>query len=118
MTYAQDLKTRICAEAASPSPVRAVIYARVSTDNESQKDSCSNQIYIAKKYLEKHPNIKLLHIFTDDGISGKNDYNRPAYSFAPRFLAYRRGCDRLPWAVYSRSKQAEQPQPTTKLFSS
>ena len=80
MTYAQDLKTRICAEAASPSPVRAVIYARVSTDNESQKDSCSNQIYIAKKYLEKHPNIKLLHIFTDDGISGKNDYNRPAYS--------------------------------------
>ena len=38
MTYAQDLKTRICAEAASPSPVRAVIYARVSTDNESQKD--------------------------------------------------------------------------------
>ena len=80
MTYAQDLKTRICAEAASPSPVRAVVYARVSTDNESQKDSCSNQIYIAKKYLEKHPNIKLLHIFTDDGISGKNDYNRPAYS--------------------------------------
>ena len=80
MTYAQDLKSRICANEASPAPVRAVVYARVSTDNESQKDSCANQIYLAERYLEKHPNIKLLHIFTDDGISGKNDYNRPAYS--------------------------------------
>lgn len=80
MTYAQDLKSRICANEASPAPVRAVVYARVSTDNESQKDSCANQIYLAERYLEKHPNIKLLRIFTDDGISGKNDYNRPAYS--------------------------------------
>ena len=79
MTYAQKLKTRIFAEGFSSSPVRAVIYARVSTDNESQKESCANQIFLAERFLSQHPNIQLVDTFTDDGLSGKNDYNRPAY---------------------------------------
>lgn len=80
MTYAQDIKDRLYAETPSPVPIRAVIYARVSTDNDSQKDSCANQILLAEKFLDQHPNIQLVRIFCDDGISGKNDYNRPEYS--------------------------------------
>ena len=61
-------------------PIRAVIYARVSTDNESQKDSCTNQVELAKAYIAQYPNIQLVAIFVDDGISGKNDFTRPRYS--------------------------------------
>jgi len=60
--------------------VRAGVYARVSTDNDSQKDSCSNQVALAKSYIETHPNIALISVYVDDGISGKSDYNRPDYN--------------------------------------
>ncbi len=60
--------------------VKAVIYARVSTDNESQKDSCANQVELAQNFVKGHPSIKLTGIFIDDGISGKNDFTRPEYN--------------------------------------
>lgn len=64
----------------SSDPLRAAIYARVSTDNEGQKESCFNQVEMAKHYISNHPNIKLIGTYIDDGISGKNDFTRPQYN--------------------------------------
>lgn len=59
--------------------VRAVFYGRVSTDNETQKDSCENQLFMAETFLRKHPNITLVEKFVDDGISGKNAVSRKRF---------------------------------------
>ena len=78
MSYAEELKQKL--QIGSTNPVRAVIYARVSTDNEGQKESCSNQVMLAKGYIADHPNIHLVATYIDDGISGKNDFTRPQYN--------------------------------------
>ncbi len=78
MNYANILKQKLnidCSE-----PLNAVIYARVSTDNEGQKESCANQVELALNYISKHPNINLIGTYIDDGISGKNDFTRPQYN--------------------------------------
>lgn len=77
MSYAQDIKNKLNTN--SKEPIRAVIYARVSTDNEGQKESCANQVDLAQTYISKHPNITLIGTYIDDGISGKNDFSRPQY---------------------------------------
>lgn len=79
MSYAEEIKNRIFGDVTAR-PVRAAIYARVSTDNESQKESCANQVEMAKNYISAHKNITLAGIYIDDGISGKSDYNRPEYN--------------------------------------
>ena len=79
MNYAEEIKNKIYAEE-SANPVKAVIYARVSTDNDSQKDSCDNQVAMAKNFIENHKNLSLIGTYFDDDISGKNDYNRPDYN--------------------------------------
>ncbi len=79
MSYADEIKNRIFGDVTAR-PVRAAIYARVSTDNESQKESCANQVEMAKNYISAHKNITLADIYIDDGISGKSDYNRPEYN--------------------------------------
>ncbi len=78
MNYAEELKQKL--QPGRNEPIRAVIYARVSTDNEGQKESCSNQVMLAKGYLADHPNIHLIDTYIDDGISGKNDFTRPQYN--------------------------------------
>ncbi|MDO4285505.1 MAG: recombinase family protein [Eubacteriales bacterium] len=78
MSYAEELKQKL--QIGSTDIVRAVIYARVSTDNEGQKESCSNQVALAKAYIADHPNIRLITTYIDDGISGKNDFTRPQYN--------------------------------------
>ena len=35
-------------------PLFAVVYARTSTLHDEQKDSCDNQVAMAKMYLEKN----------------------------------------------------------------
>lgn len=78
MSYAEKIREKLnpgCME-----EVRAVIYARVSTDNDSQKDSCANQITLAENYISRHQNVSLVGTFVDDGISGKNDFTRPQYN--------------------------------------
>ena len=77
MNYAQLLKEKLNTNRSDP--IRAVIYARVSTDNEGQKESCANQVDLALSYISNHPNIQLIGTFVDDGISGKNDFSRPQY---------------------------------------
>lgn len=79
MNYAEELKKKIYGEETPENAVDAAIYARVSTTNLGQRESCNNQVAYAMDYISKHPNIKLQKIFIDDGISGKNEDNRPEY---------------------------------------
>lgn len=78
MTIAETIKARL--SPGCTDTVRAAIYARVSTDNEGQKESCSNQVALANSYIADHPNIHILGTYIDDGISGKNDFTRPQYN--------------------------------------
>lgn len=56
----------------------AVEYARVSTKNEEQAESCDNQIKLCEEYVKNHPEIVVTGQYVDDGISGKSDV-RPYY---------------------------------------
>ena len=78
MSYADEIRHKLYVETAEP--IRVVIYARVSTDNEGQKESCANQVELAHNYIAKHPNIELIGTYVDDGISAKNDFTRPEYN--------------------------------------
>jgi DNA invertase Pin-like site-specific DNA recombinase len=78
LNYAEEIRLKLNTN--SSDPINAVIYARVSTDNEGQKESCANQVDLAKNYIANHPNINLVNIYVDDGISGKNDFTRPQYN--------------------------------------
>ena len=78
MSYAEDIRQQLNND--NSAPIFAVIYAQVSTDNEGQKDSCSNQVALAKTYVSNHSNIQVVGTYVDDGISGKNDFTRPQYN--------------------------------------
>ncbi|MBO5628329.1 MAG: recombinase family protein [Aeriscardovia sp.] len=78
MGNSEEIRKKIHGKICPENTVYAAIYARVSTTNIGQKDSCDNQVAIAMNYIEQHPNISLRQVFVDDGISGKND-NRPEY---------------------------------------
>ena len=80
MTYADEIRNKIYGEQCEENTVTAAIYARVSTNKLEQQESCDNQVKYAMDYIYKHPNIKLVKIFIDEGISGKNDDNRPEYN--------------------------------------
>lgn len=73
---AQSIKIRM----ESGEKVIALNYARTSTDNDEQKDSCDNQVAMCKIYLKRYPNIKLAEKpYVDQGISGKSDIGRGAF---------------------------------------
>lgn len=55
-----------------------VEYARVSTANEGQKESCANQIRLCDDYAKKHPELRVVERYVDDALTGGND-NRPEY---------------------------------------
>jgi DNA invertase Pin-like site-specific DNA recombinase len=78
LNYAEEIRKKL--DTNSIETINAVIYARVSTDNDGQKDSCSNQVALAESYIASHPNICLIGTYVDDGISGKNDFTRPQYN--------------------------------------
>ena len=79
--YAERIKTlALSRNLLKGEKIRACIYARVSTDKEGQAESCQNQVAMARKVLSDYPNIELVQIFVDDGISGKSDFNRPEYN--------------------------------------
>ncbi len=59
--------------------VKAVFYGRASTDLDSQKDTCDNQLLLARNFVKKHPNINVIAELVDDGISGKNAVGRPDF---------------------------------------
>ena len=78
MNFANEIRHRLYTD--SSEAIRVVIYARVSTDNEGQKESCANQVELANNFIAKHPNIVVIGTYVDDGISAKNDFTRPAYN--------------------------------------
>jgi predicted site-specific integrase-resolvase len=53
MNYAEEIKKRI--NDTNTESVKAVIYVRVSTDTDGQKESCANQVDLAKKVYRKPP---------------------------------------------------------------
>ena len=55
-----------------------VEYARVSTSNEGQKESCANQIKLCDAYVKEHPELRVVERYVDDALTGGND-NRPEY---------------------------------------
>lgn len=59
--------------------VSGVFYGRVSTELDSQKDSCENQLMLAHSFVKRHPNVNITEELVDDGISGKNAIERPAF---------------------------------------
>ena len=46
MSLANDLREKLNTNTGT---IRAAIYARVSTDNDGQKESCANQVELAMK---------------------------------------------------------------------
>ncbi len=80
MSFALDLKDIIYSDE-SLSNITSAVYARVSTRNEGQKDSCDNQVRTAQEFVSDHINLSLSekNIFVDDGISGKSVTHRPGY---------------------------------------
>ncbi len=83
VAYAEEIKRKLNTGVGI---INAVIYARVSTDNDAQKESCENQVTLALNFIKQHPNVRLKGTFIDDGISGKNDFNRPKYNEMLRAL--------------------------------
>ena len=60
---------------------RVVVYCRVSTDHEDQKNSLENQRLYFEEYVKQHKDWKLVEIYADEGISGTSlkkraDFNR------------------------------------------
>lgn len=86
-SYAQSIKNRAFLDHETSDPVRAVIYARVSTDKKTQEESCANQVFLARERLKSMPNVVILDTFIDDGISAKNDFNRPEYMRMLSFIS-------------------------------
>ncbi|WP_026495415.1 recombinase family protein [Butyrivibrio sp. WCD3002] len=84
MSYASEIHRKInnCED-----PLNAVIYARVSTENDSQKESCGHQVALAEAFLSKHPNIRLLETYVDDGITAVLANNRPQYKLMRQRIA-------------------------------
>ena len=79
--YAERIKEiALARNSLSCERICACIYARVSTDKEGQAESCQNQVDMAKRAISEYPNIELVEVFVDDGISGKSDFNRPEYN--------------------------------------
>lgn len=60
---------------------KVVVYCRVSTDHEDQKNSLENQRLFFEDYVEKEKNWDLVGIYADEGISGtslkrRNQFNK------------------------------------------
>ena len=91
MNLANSIKEKIFGDATITAPIRAAVYARVSTRNEGQKDSCDNQVKTASDFASDHKNISLsqANIFVDNGISGKSVTNRPEYQNLMRCVEVR-----------------------------
>ena len=65
---------------AEPAAYKAVGYCRLSREHNKQSvsDSIENQRKLIRSYVDKHPNIKLISEFADDGYTGTN-YDRPGF---------------------------------------
>lgn len=60
-------------------PLKVCFYARVSTLNEFQQSSITNQIDYFKNYINSNPNWQFISGYIDEGISGKSVQNREKF---------------------------------------
>lgn len=59
--------------------LRVTYYARVSTDNDSQNSSITNQVDFFHKYISNINNWILVNGYVDEGISGKDAKKRDSF---------------------------------------
>ena len=59
--------------------LRVAAYCRVSTDQEEQQTSIENQIAYYEDFIHSNPEWEYAGVFSDDGISGTRDENRPGF---------------------------------------
>lgn len=60
--------------------LRVTFYARVSTDNEEQKTSLSNQIEYFSKDIKSNPNWTYVEGYIDEGLSGSSTKHRKQFN--------------------------------------
>ena len=58
---------------------RVAAYCRVSTEQEEQQTSIENQITYYEDLIRSNPEWEYAGVFSDDGISGTRDENRPGF---------------------------------------
>ena len=58
---------------------RVAVYARVSTDEENQKNSYKMQIEYYKDVVDKNPEWELVEVYADEGISGTQVKHRSEF---------------------------------------
>jgi predicted site-specific integrase-resolvase len=68
-----------CAPLSEDRKRRVAAYARVSTDNKDQVTSYQAQIDYYRKYIQSHNNWELVHIYTDEGITGTSIRHREGF---------------------------------------
>jgi site-specific DNA recombinase len=56
-------------ESKGHAPVRAALYARVSTEEQSRRESIETQIHFAQQQRERE-GIRLVQVYKDEGVSG------------------------------------------------
>ena len=59
--------------------LRVAAYCRVSTEQEEQQTSIENQITYYEDLIRSNPEWEYAGVFSDDGISGTRDENRPGF---------------------------------------
>ena len=59
--------------------LRVAAYCRVSTEQEEQQTSIENQITYYEDLIRSNPEWEYSGVFSDDGISGTRDENRPGF---------------------------------------
>ena len=59
--------------------LRVAAYCRVSTEQEEQQTSIENQITYYDDLIRSNPEWEYAGVFSDDGISGTRDENRPGF---------------------------------------
>ena len=59
--------------------LRVAAYCRVSTEQEEQQTSIENQVIYYEDLIRSNPEWEYAGVFSDEGISGTRDENRPGF---------------------------------------
>ena len=78
--------------------LRVAAYCRVSTEQEEQQTSIENQIIYYEDLIRSNPEWEYAGVFSDDGISGTRDENRPGFMEMIKPVSYTH-LNRLPSAT-------------------
>ena len=79
LTVIPPSQTNVNAKSANNSKCRVAAYCRVSTEQEEQLGSFSNQIAYYRDYIMEKEDYELAGIFSDEGISGTGTRKRAGF---------------------------------------